>query len=118
MALPQTITVPLATRSAGTYTIPAQSIPVGYTVAQFVFILDVTSYADALLVLSGLIETSSDGGGSWISFGSFGFHGGGVLGVNGPPGITVYRPAIEGLLVRASLTLNRTATIGGSVTLT
>jgi hypothetical protein len=118
MALPLTITFAQVSLLAGQYAFPTQLAPAGYTVSQFVLDLSAASYEDSLLILSASVQLSADGGFTWFSGGTFDFQGGGILGLEGQPGATIFQPTLNGLLARAALTLNRTTTIGGSVTLT
>lgn len=118
MATPIIITVAKQPYPAATYSIAPSLIPAGYTVAALMLDIATADFGNAATVISGKMEFSVDAGVTWVSGGSFGFQGGGTLGTNIGPGITVFREGIAGQTVRASLTLNRTVTVGGTLTIT
>lgn len=115
---PITYTVPSGSKAAGTYSIPETLVPDGYTVAALSLTIAALDYQAAATHIAANCEFSTDGGATWQAGGAFEFQGGGVQGANGNPGVTIYRDAIAGQRIRASITLNRTMTIGGSLTIT
>lgn len=103
---------------AATYAIPASLIPAGYTVAVLMLTIAAPDFGNVATVVSAGCEFSTDGGTTWVFGGSFGFQGGGTQGANIGPGITICREALAGQRIRASITLNRLMTVGGTLTLT
>jgi len=115
---PIVVTVATQAYPAATYSIAASLIPAGYTVGTLLLTIAAADFGNVATVISAGCEFSTDGGTTWVPGGSFGFQGGGTQGTNIGPGITIYRAGLAGQRIRASITLNRTVTVGGTLTLT